>query len=320
MAEDKRQTRGIRISDTMLKVLAALICITLVAAVFVVPKYGRVFKAYTAARSEYKAADAGYEAAEQKNADLTQKLEEMQGMKTETEELTAEVFKLAAQTEKDIQAGKSNKKICYITLDDGPYNKGKDFLKLFDQYGVKATFFLTTANGDKLPDQADLSAKSMYPEYLKSGHTIGNHTYSHDYGQGGIYTSAKAFMKAVNNQQKFTEEATGGAYTPKIVRFPGGSSEAGDNAEAIKEALRKEGLGWIDWTVDSGDSWGSDRVSTDLIKNNIKDAAKDQKIMVILFHEWSKPSLEAMPSIIKYLDKQGYIFLPLFPESVMVQK
>jgi hypothetical protein len=71
----------------MLKVLAALICITLVAAVFVVPKYGRVFKAYTAARSEYKAADAGYEAAEQKNADLTQKLEEMQGMKTETEEL-----------------------------------------------------------------------------------------------------------------------------------------------------------------------------------------------------------------------------------------
>jgi riboflavin kinase/FMN adenylyltransferase len=40
MAEDKGPARGIRISDTMLKALAALIVITLIAAVFVVPKYG----------------------------------------------------------------------------------------------------------------------------------------------------------------------------------------------------------------------------------------------------------------------------------------
>jgi peptidoglycan/xylan/chitin deacetylase (PgdA/CDA1 family) len=124
----------------------------------------------------------------------------------------------------------------------------------------------------------------------------------------------------VKKQQKFTEEATDGAYTPKIVRFPGGSGEAGSISEDIKEALRKEGLTWIDWTVDSGDSWGSDDVGPELIKANIREAAKDQKIMVILCHEWSKDSLDAMPSIIKYLDKKGYIFLPLFPESVMVQK
>ena len=320
MAEDKRQARGIRISDTMLKAMAVLIVITLIAAVFVVPKYGKVFKAYVAARSEYKAAQAGYEAAEQKNADLSQTLEEMESMKAESDKLSAEVFKLAARTEKEIQEGTSTKKICYITLDDGPYNRGKEFLDLFNKYGVKATFFLTTANGDKLPDQADLSAKSMYPEYIKFGHTIGNHTYSHDYGQGGIYSSAEAFMNSVNNQQKFTEEATGGAYTPKIVRFPGGSGEAGETADDIKDALRKAGLGWVDWTVDSGDSWGSDRASAELIKSNIREAAKDQKIMVILCHEWSKDSLEAMPSIIRYLDKKGYIFLPLFPESVMVQK
>jgi peptidoglycan/xylan/chitin deacetylase (PgdA/CDA1 family) len=304
----------------MLKALAALIGITLIAAIFVVPKYGKVFKAYMTARSEYKAAQAAYEAAEQKNSDLSQTLEELEALKTETDELTAETFKLAAQTEKDIQAGTTNKRICYITLDDGPYNKGKDFLELFNKYGVKASFFLTTANGDVLPDQADLSAKSMYPEYIKYGHTVGNHTYSHNFGAGGIYTSAESFMNSVKKQQKFTEEATDGAYTPKIVRFPGGSGEAGSISEDIKEALRKEGLTWIDWTVDSGDSWGSDDVGPELIKANIREAAKDQKIMVILCHEWSKDSLDAMPSIIKYLDKKGYIFLPLFPESVMVQK
>lgn len=320
MAEDKGTARTIKISNTMLKALAVLLGATLVAAFFVVPQYGKVFSTYMKARSEYKAAAAGYEAADQKNSDLSQKLEEMEGMEAETDKITAEVFAMASQMEKDIQEGKSGRKICYITLDDGPYNKGKDFLKVFEQYGIKATFFLTTANGDKLPDQADLSAKSMYPEYLKYGHTIGNHTYSHDYGQGGIYSSAKAFMKSVNKQQEFTEEATNGAYTPKIVRFPGGVGEAGDNQEAIQEALRKEGLGWIDWTVDSGDSWGANTATVDLIMNNVKEAAAKQNIMVILFHEWSKTSLEAMPSVIEYLSGQGYIFLPLFPESVMVQK
>ena len=319
MAENKGQTRGIKVSDRLLIVLAVLIGITLLAAVFVVPKYGKVFSAYRAARSDYKAASAALQTAQQQNAELTQKLDEMKTMKKESEDLSAEVFTLAADLEQQISDGKSNKKICYITLDDGPYNRGKKFLELFKKYDIKATFFLTTANGNKLPDQADLTATSMYPEYLKYGHTIGNHTYSHNYSEGGIYSSAKSFMNSVNKQQKFTQDATGG-YTPQIVRFPGGSGTAGSNYDAIVKALRKEGLGWIDWTVDSGDSWGKDKATPELIVKNVKEAAKKQKIMVILCHEWSQNSLDAMPEIIEYLDEQGYIFLPLFPESIMVNK
>lgn len=319
MAETKGKTRGIRISDRLLIAMAVLIGITLLAAVFVVPGYGKVFKDFTAAAKEYHAADKELKAANQENTELTSKVKEMREIAKESEDLSAEVFELAAQTEQDILDGKSNKKICYITLDDGPYNRGKKFLEVFAKYDIKATFFLTTANGDKLPDQADLSAKSMYNEYLRYGHTIGNHTYSHNYREGGIYSSTKAFMKSVNDQQTFTKRATGG-YTPKIVRFPGGSAMAGSNYDAIAEELRKEGLVWVDWTVDSGDSWGSDKASASLVKKNIRKAAEDQKIMVILFHEWSQPSLEAMPTIIEYLDKKGYIFLPLFPESSVVEK
>lgn len=319
MAEDKRQTRGVRISDKLLIVLAVLIGLTLLAAVYVVPKYGKAFSSYREARSEYKSAEAELKEAQQENTELSTQLEEMNSMNEESEALMKEVFTLAAQTEKAITDGTSTKKICYITLDDGPYKKGEQFLEVFRKYGVKATFFLTTANGDKLPDQADLSAQSMYPQYLMDGHTIGNHTYSHDYGAGGIYSDADSFMKSVNKQQKFTKKATGG-YTPQIVRFPGGSSMAGDSYESIVKALRKKGLTWVDWTVDSGDSWGKEKATTSLIKSNVMTAAKKQKIMVILFHEWSKPSLEAMPEIIEYLDSKGYIFLPLFPESMMVEK
>jgi peptidoglycan/xylan/chitin deacetylase (PgdA/CDA1 family) len=159
----------------------------------------------------------------------------------------------------------------------------------------------------------------MYSEYLKYGHTIGNHTYSHNYSAGGVYSSADSFIKSIRKQDKFTEKATGG-YKPVIVRFPGGSGTAGSVLGDIKKELRKEGDGWIDWTVDSSDSWGADNTSPKIIMKQIKKAAKDQKIMVILFHEWSENSEKAMPQVIEYLEDQGYIFLPLFYDSVMVEK
>ena len=319
MAEDKRQTRGIRISSRTLAVIALLAGIILLATVLVVPRYGKVFSAYRAASKDHKAAEEDLSSAQQTKDELTAHIDEMKELSEETDSLMNESFKLAAQLEQDITDGKSDKKLCYITVDDGPYKKAEQFLDIFDKYDVKATFFLTTANGDKLPDQADETAKSMYPEYLKHGHVIGNHTYSHNYRDGGIYSSSSAFMESVDKQQKFTQEATGG-YTPRIVRFPGGTSMAGSRLEDIEKALREEGLVWANWTVDSGDSYGSDRVSTSLIKNNVKAAADKQDIMVILFHEWSKPTLEAMPEIIEYLQDKGYIFIPLFPESMMVKR
>lgn len=321
MGETERKDRRIRIDNRVLIALAALLVLTLVSAVLIIPRYGKTLSAYREQRSAYKAAAAERESAQVENTELTKELEELKVMTEENRTLQTEVFRMAARLEKDIQAGKSDKKICYITLDDGPYNRGKEFLRLFKKYDIKVTFFLTTANGDKLPDQGDLTATSMYPEYLKFGNTIGNHTYTHNYKDGGVYTSAKAFMKAVEDQEKFTEKAANG-YRPRIVRFPGGTSTAYDKLGDIEDALRKAGYGWVDWTVDSGDSWGSDKVTTSLIKSNVLSVTgdKDQKIMVVLFHEWSQKSLDAMPEIIETLEKDGYIFLPLFYDSVMVEK
>ena len=325
MGEAKRQPDGnrnrIRIDDRLLTALAALMIVTLAATLFIAPRYAKVAKAYAEKHSEYRTASAELKAAQEDRDEKAARLEELKTMSAENEVLESEVFALISQLEKDIQAGRSNRKICYITIDDGPYNRGKQFLKLFKERDIKATFFLTTANGNKLPDQGDLTAESMYPQYLKFGNTIGNHTYTHNYSEGGVYKDAKSFMKAVNKQEDFTEKATGG-YRPKIVRFPGGTSMAGDQLDAITKALREEGYGWIDWTVDSGDSWGTDEGTTDLIRKNVISAAgkSDQKIMVVLFHEWSQKSLDAMPDILDSLEEQGYIFLPLFYDSTMVEK
>ena len=52
----------------------------------------------------------------------------------------------------------------------------------------------------------------------------------------------------------------------------------------------------------------------------IDEAAKDQDVMVILCHEWSKDTQKALPEMIEYLQGEGYIFLPMFYESSTVLK
>lgn len=319
MGENERQVKRGSWGNIILIAVGIVAVAVIACAVIVVPRYGRVLKQYMSYSSELRESRQALAKAQQRSSELLAERDELQALDAEAQSLQAEAFKYAAELEKAISNGGSSKRICYITIDDGPYARGNSFLEIFDRYDVKASFFLTTANGDMLPDRGDVSASSMYNEYLRRGHTLGNHTYSHNYGAGGIYSSADAFMDSVNKQTRFTEKATGG-YKPVIVRFPGGSGTAGSVLGDIEDALTKKGYGWIDWTVDSGDSWGEGETSPKQILKRIKKAAKDQKIMVILFHEWSANTEKAMPQVIEYLDEQGYIFLPLFYDSMMVEK
>ncbi len=319
MGETKRQGQRGNGGDILLILTGLLMLAVIVTAIWIIPHMSGTLKEYKKQSASLKEVRAELSAArDERDA----KLEEKKKLEIDDDKidgLRRETFTLASQLEKDIKAGRSDARICYLTVDDGPYYHGRKILDILHEHDVKATFFLTTANGDRLPDKGELSAASMYPEYLRYGHTIGNHSYSHDYSSDGIYKSAKTFMADIDKQEKFTEKATGG-YKPQIVRFPGGRATAGKKLGDMEDALRDEGYGWIDWTVDSGDSWGKDKASKKLILKQVKKAAKDQKVMVILCHEWSKPTEEALPEMIDYLEGQGYIFLPLFYESQTVMK
>lgn len=319
MGETEGKAREYRINKYVLIAAAVVIAVMLLALIYIIPRYGTVMAEYRTKKSACNTAEAELRKAEKTNKELTEKVGKLEELQAESDAVRAEVFTMAAKVEQDILDGHTDKKICYITIDDGPYSRGSKYLELFDKYDIKATFFLTTANGNKLPDQGDVTAESVYPEYLKYGHTIGNHTYSHNYNAGGIYSSAKAFMDSVEKQQEFTKNAAGG-YTPEIIRFPGGSSTAGSKLESIQSALREKGYGWVDWTIDSGDSSGGKSASVKSIRKTVINASKKQKIMVILFHEWSQNTLDAMPDIIDKLTEEGFIFLPLFKDSAMVSK
>ncbi|RJR28890.1 MAG: polysaccharide deacetylase family protein [Desulfobacteraceae bacterium] len=72
-----------------------------------------------------------------------------------------------------ISRGSSGKRAVSLTFDDGPDPLSTpELLALLSAHGVKATFFVT--------GQRALAHPELMREILSQGHTLGNHTYSHD--------------------------------------------------------------------------------------------------------------------------------------------
>lgn len=72
-----------------------------------------------------------------------------------------------------ISRGRSGEKCVAITFDDGPTELTTlKILDLLDRYSLRATFFVSGVNALKYPDLID--------EMIHRGHSIGNHSMSHD--------------------------------------------------------------------------------------------------------------------------------------------
>ena len=99
----------------------------------------------------------------------------------------------------------------YLTFDDGPSARTDEILKTLAEKDVKATFFVVGQN-----DEANLQRMR---DIVEQGHTIGMHTYSHDYEK--IYASVEAYLEDMYQIFCQIKETTG--VTPTVFRFPGGS-------------------------------------------------------------------------------------------------
>ena len=86
----------------------------------------------------------------------------------------------------------SNKKVLWLTFDDGPCNEVTPWiLTSLSQLNVKATFFLVGNQIKKNP--------ALYELIIQQGHTIGNHSYSH---KNGWITSKKKYIDDIEKCEK----------------------------------------------------------------------------------------------------------------------
>lgn len=252
------------------------------------------------------------------NAEVQQeeeKIKDLENLDNAIKKVKKDYYSSIKTLEDAIISKKSDKKIAYLTFDDGPYYNTYEVLKVLEKYNAKATFFTTTINGEYCYDKKSENCYLVYKEYLKYGHTIANHTFTHAI-RGSLYKSTDNFITAVKNQENQVKEQTGG-YLTNIVRFPGGSSTAKGLKQPIITELRKMHYGWVDWSAQDGDGGN---LKTKEQAWSIFTSTIDQNIEVVLLHDYSKITLSILPDMIEYLQSKGYVLLPLFYDSNMINK
>ena len=195
-----------------------------------------------------------------------------------------------------IEDAKANGKIAYLTFDDGPsLVSTPKILDILEEYDIKATFFVIGYMAEK------------HPEILRmvheKGHTIGNHSYSHNYGY--IYRNVTNFMDDINKTNVVLKDILGDEFSTNIIRFPGGSF----GKDNFIKRVQKEGLHYFDWNSLNGDAEGV-KFSKQRLVNRFKETAKNKKKLIVLMHDTDAKSttVEALPEIIEYLLENGYVF------------
>ena len=193
-------------------------------------------------------------------------------------------------------------KVCYLTFDDGPTNSiTPQILDILRKYNVKATFFQV---GTLIEDNPDM-ARRVYDE----GHLIANHSYAHSYKE--LYADTESFMNEMDKTEELITEICGEEQF-KLVRFPGGSFNAGSYGaikQECKQALADAGYYFADWNALNGDAEGKQRNSQQLYEYFVSNA-KFSKNLIVLMHDApaKKQTPGSLELIIPKLIEEGYTF------------
>ena len=265
-------------------------------------------------KKEYKPLEQEYKELTNSNKTIIDQVNMLKDVDNKILSTKEDVFKKASDLEKKIQNKDSDYKIAYITFDDGPYYQTYKLLDLLKEKQIKVTFFTIGAGKTSCIDRRSEDCTNLYKLEVDSGHTVANHTYSHSIFNG-LYSSVDEFMRQVDKQEQLIYEKTG--IKTNIIRFPGGSVTAGRLKDGISEKLREKGYGWVDWTCEDGD--GRDLSSESQAWNILKSTMKND-IEVILMHDYDETTFSILPEFIDYLEDNNYIILPLFYDSVMINK
>ena len=182
-------------------------------------------------------------------------------------------------------------------------------MDILNQYGVKATFFVT----NQFP-----AYQHMIGETHRRGHTIALHTYTHNYAN--IYSSEDAYYNDLALIHNLCVSQTG--VTPTIVRFPGGTNNTVSRSycsgimTALSQSLSYHGYLYSDWNVSSGDAGGT--TSKDQVVANVIGGMQRNNVSIVLQHDIKSFSVEAVDDIIFWGLENGYTFLPMTDTTPMV--
>lgn len=166
-------------------------------------------------------------------------------------------------------------------------DKTAGIMDILDQHNVKATFFLVGFWIDKYPD--------MVKTIAQRGYEIGNHSLNHPHMPQLTKEQMTTELKEVNAKLKELTGKEAALFRPPF----------GDYNDTLVTTVNELGMHCIQWSVDSLD-WKELGVKemTDRVLKNAKEGS------IVLFHNNSKYILDALPGILKELQKK-YEIVPV---------
>lgn len=178
---------------------------------------------------------------------------------------------------------KTNKKIIYLTFDDGPIPEITPWvLDLLDHYEAKGTFFCVGENISKNP--------GVFNSILSQGHSVGNHTYNH---VNGWKTPNETYLGNFKKSER--------VHKTKLFRPPYGRIKK----KAAEQILDTHQI--IMWSVLT-----KDYSQTTSPEKCLERAIKQTKSgSIVLFHDSLKAEKNlryALPKFLEYFSKKGYTF------------
>lgn len=254
-----------------------------------------------------------------RNIILSERIEQLNGKLQETEKKpenppdTEDESTNAEISTEDLSSVSVNpelvyEKIAYLTFDDGPSENTYNILDILDRYKVKATFFVNGKEG--------ATSEERYREIVNRGHSIGLHSYTHDFGQ--VYESMESFSQDTERIHSYIQNITG--VDTHLYRFPGGSSTTRTThmLEYI-EYLNSIGYKYFDWNVSSGDA-STVSLTADTIVENVMNGVTGHNRVIVLMHDSAArdTTVEALPTIIENLISEGYEILPIVETTTPV--
>lgn len=198
----------------------------------------------------------------------------------------------------------------YLTFDDGPSEYTGEILDILADYNIKATFFVI--------GKTDEDSKNLYKRIVNEGHTLGMHSYSHQYDK--IYNSVEDFDKDFTKLWKLLYDTTG--YKPSIYRFPGGSDNLVNKhgMESFIKYLNNASVVYFDWNVVNGDATRIEYSKKNLI-DNVLNGVANKETAIVLMHDsqTKKTTADSLPELLKALVLGGAQVLPLDKDVMPIQ-
>ncbi|KAI7905128.1 uncharacterized protein BX663DRAFT_559348 [Cokeromyces recurvatus] len=179
-----------------------------------------------------------------------------------------------------------------LTYDDGPNIYTSALVKLLNENGIKATFFVNGDNFLQLEDDAE--AQDALIEAYRSGHQIASHTWSHkDLNE----ISMEEFEREISQLEDMIDSLI-------HVKPPYGSAN-----ETTLEILESKGYSVIEWSTDTKD-YETHNLKSEMenVRNSYSRKNLDEGFIVLSHDVYEQTTVELTKRLIAYTLDEGFKF------------